>query len=100
MIREDFWNTTDILHAKARLFAAQKKYDEAISLLNPIIKKAGQEGLVRISLETNLILADVEIQAGKKSEGTSLLQSIIKEAKAHDFINIADRALNLQKNSL
>jgi hypothetical protein len=100
MIREKFWELVDIRQAKARLFTAQKKYDEAISLLNPIIKKAGQEGLVRILLETNLILADVEIQAGKKLEGTSLLQSIIKEAKAHNFINIADRALNLQKKSL
>jgi serine/threonine protein kinase len=100
LIREIFWDLADIRIAKARLFAAQKKYDQAVPLLNAIIKKAGQEGLVRLLLETNLILADVEIQAGRKSEGTSLLQSIIKEAKAHSFNNIAERALSLQKHSL
>ncbi|HEY7160507.1 MAG TPA: tetratricopeptide repeat protein, partial [Acidobacteriota bacterium] len=76
VIREMFWDLADIRSAKARLFAAQRKYDQAVPLLNEIIKKAGQEGLVRLQLETNLILADVEIQAGKKAEGTSLLQAI------------------------
>jgi len=100
LIREVFWDLVNIRTAKARLFAAQKKYDQAVPLLNEIIKKAGQEGLVRLLLETNLILADVEIQSGKKSDGTSLLQSIVKEAKGHNFINIADRARDLQQKSL
>jgi tetratricopeptide (TPR) repeat protein len=99
-IREIFWDVAAIRSAKARLFAAQKKYDQAVPLLNEIIKKSGQEGLVRLLLETNLILADVEIQAGKKSEGSSLLQSIIKEAKERSLINIADRARNLQQKTL
>lgn len=100
LIRERFWDLAEIRSAKALLFAAQKKYDQAVPLLNEIIKKAGQEGLVRLLLETNLILADVEIESGKKSEGASLLQSIIKEARSHSFNNIAERAANLQKHSL
>lgn len=99
LIREIFWDLANIRTAKARLFAAQKKYNQAVPLLNEIIKKAGQEGLVRLLLETNLILADVKIQSGKKLEGISLLQSIIKEAKEHSLINIADRARDLQKRS-
>jgi eukaryotic-like serine/threonine-protein kinase len=100
LIRESFWDLADIRSAKARLLAAQKKYNQAVPLLNEIIKKAGQEGLVRLLLETNLILADVEIQSGKKSDAASLLQSIIQEAKEHSLINIADRAGDLKQKTL
>lgn len=92
-IRENFWDVTDIRQAKARLLSSQKKYEEAIQLLNPIIKKAGQENLIRVMLETNSILAEVKIASGKKAEGISLLQSVEKEARNHGFINIADRAI-------
>jgi predicted negative regulator of RcsB-dependent stress response len=91
-MRERFWDVTEIRKAKARLLSSQKKYDDAIQLLNPIIKKAGQENLMRIMLETNSILAEVKIDSGKKAEGISLLQSVEKEARKHGYINIADDA--------
>ncbi|MCI0616521.1 tetratricopeptide repeat protein, partial [bacterium] len=94
-MRERFWDVTEIRKAKARLLSSQKKYDDAIQLLNPIIKKAGQENLMRIMLETNSILAEVKIDSGKKAEGISLLQSVEKEARKHSYINIADDASKL-----
>ena len=98
-IRERFWDVTEIRQAKARLLSSQKKYADAIQLLNPIIKKAGQENLMRVMLETNSILAEIKIESGKKAEGISLLQSVEKEARKHGYINIADHASKIMENS-
>jgi serine/threonine protein kinase/Tfp pilus assembly protein PilF len=96
-VRENFWDVTEIRQAKARLLSSQNKYDEAIQLLNPIIKKAGQENLTRVLLETNSILAEIKIESGKKAEGTSLLNSVEKEARKYGYINIAHKAARLAK---
>jgi tetratricopeptide (TPR) repeat protein len=96
-IKELFWVQSKISLAQARLFGAQNKPDEGMRILNTIIQKAAAEGMQRLSLDANLLFAELELQAGKKAEAKSRLDGMEKRARSLGFLNKAQRASLLRQ---
>jgi len=77
---------------EARVQAAAGKTSEATRSLEETVATAKRQGYLEYQLESELAVAEIEIESGKAAAGSAMLKEVRTQAELKGFGSIAKRA--------